>query len=660
MRTPLRIMSLVFLLLFFVEGGTFFGGSSLAAPKNEGRTLLFITFGEHPPYHSEDVDGELVGFDLDVAEAMSRQLGQPIVVRVVANDEVIPMVLDGTADAIIGITETREGKKIFDYTSPYLRHKTRLFIHEGTEFIRKVADLRGLRVGVRQGFDVEEYLRIVPGITLLTEPTAESGLQNLLDRVTTVYIGDEYESDYAIQKNRMRGVVTLGGVVLTRKRSIAVKKGNTQLLNDLNQAVRNLEKDMTLQVLKDQSLARRIVWARSTRWSVLLLLIILVIIAIILLIAVIWNHRLAEAVDERTRQVEAEHEHFENIFNYASDGIVILDPETTHVMESNPAFEEILGYTPEELKDLALSDLDATDDKNFANQVHRAHASVENILFEAKLFNKTQAPVDLVIHAQNFPYKGKRVIEAIARDVTELKKLESMKDTILQDVAHELKTPMAKIAMSLDLLEKKFPQDKKEELSKHFDVCHRSIVRLQDTIEGILSLSRLETYKPQVAMEPFALQEVIHNVIQELQIFADRKGIGLVDEMLPEAVLVRGDVEMIRRLFINLIHNAIKFTQKGSVTVYLEADEQFAKTSIQDTGLGIEKEDLTKVFGRFYQKSPAYEGSGVGLTISEKIVSFHNGVIWAESAGAGKGTTVNVLFPLYKDSQEKRSPEGRA
>ena len=488
----------------------------------------------------------------------------------------------------------------------------------------------------------------------MTEPNAESGLDNLIDRVTTVYMGDEYESDYVIQKNRIRGITTLGGVVLVRKRSIAVKQGNTELLAEINQALKNLKKDLTLETLKDEWLTGQIVWARSGRWSLLLLLTILAIVAIVLLVTVIWNHNLAEAVEARTREVQSEHEHFENIFKYASDGIVILDPETTRVVQGNKAFEDILAYTPEELKDLPLSDLDATEEKNFANQIHRAHASGENILFEATLFNKSQEPVNLFIHAQTFPYKGKRMVEAIARDVTQQKKLEAMKDTILQDVAHELKTPMAKLSMSLELLEKKFPQEKQRVYVKHFDVCNRAIVRLQNTIEGILHLSRLESYTPKIEMGPVVVQEVIQSVIQELQMFADRKKLALVNRMIQEPALIRGDVEMIRRLFINLIHNAIKFTQTGTVTLSLECDEQFAKASVQDTGIGLEKEDLTKVFGRFYQKTPAYEGSGVGLTISEKIASFHNGVMWAESEGVGKGMTVHVLFPLYKPQSEEQ------
>jgi signal transduction histidine kinase len=125
--------------------------------------------------------------------------------------------------------------------------------------------------------------------------------------------------------------------------------------------------------------------------------------------------------------------------------------------------------------------------------------------------------------------------------------------------------------------------------------------------------------------------------------------------MPEEPVLIKGDMEMIRRLYVNLIHNATKFTNAGGhVTVNLEKDDQFAKVSIKDDGIGLEKDDLSRIFQRFFQKSASYEGSGVGLTICEKIVSFHNGVIWAESEGLGRGTTMNTLFPYYQSENEKK------
>ncbi|MBF0253675.1 MAG: transporter substrate-binding domain-containing protein [Candidatus Omnitrophica bacterium] len=610
--------------------------------------LKLLVIGEQPPYHWQTSSGTTKGFDIDLANNVGEILGRPVTIRQVNETEARGLVASGDADAVIGLPDNKAGRTFFDYSSPYLVQKTRIFVREGTAFVRKLTDLRGLQVGVGKGADVSDYLSIIPRVRVVTEADAEAGLRSLLNRETTVFLGDEYECEYVIQTMRLAGLETVGGPILVRRRVLAVRKGNAELLGSINDALDRMKGDLRLQTIAGKWFARHIRWAGLGTRELIVLLVVLGVAAAVLLVTVIWNHKLSQAVDVRTRELQAEHAHFENIFEHASDGIVLLDADSCRATHANKAFEEILGFTEEELKKIELSELDASSERHFANQIHRATACRESVLFEARLLNKTREPVDLVIHARAFPFGDKPMVEAIARDVTEKKKLEAMKDTILQDVAHELKTPMAKLSMSIQLLEKKMPPALREPFEKHFDVAKRSVLRLQSTIEGILNLSRLESKATSVQMDIFVLQEVVQNVVQELQMFADRKNIGLENHMPSEPALIQGDLEMIRRLFVNLIHNAIKFTSEGAVALGMESDGQFVKVSVKDTGIGLEKHELSKIFDRFYQKSAAYEGSGVGLTICQKIVTFHNGVIWAESDGPGFGTSMLVMFPLFQ------------
>lgn len=608
--------------------------------------IVFATFGEHAPYHWSDANGESIGFDVDLAKELGKRLGKRAIVLRVPKSEIIPFVLEGKADAVLGITPSSEGEKIFEYSTAYLNHKTRLFVREGAGSSNSIPDLRGVRVGVRKGADVQDYLKILPGVTPTIEDSVGQGLQDLKDKYISVYIGDEYESEYYIQQNSLRGITALGGVFLIRKRSIAVPLGNTKLLEQINKALVEMQGDQTIQSFKDEWLVRRILWSGSGRYSLQVLLIAFAIVVLILMITLIFNYKLSEAVQDRTREVQSEHAHFENIFEHATDGIAVLDPDTCRVVEANHAFEEMLQYTQSEFDLISLKELDATDAKDFGNQINRALITGENVLFETTLMNKSNHYIDLVIHAKAFPYKDQTMVEAIARDITDLKKIEALKDTILQDVAHELKTPLAKLSMSLDLLEKKIPEKVVSGVDKHLDVCRRSMIRLQSTIEGILNLSRLESVSPKAEFNEFSLNLLIKSVVNELNMFAERKGVQIIDLMGEVEYFINGDLEMIRRLMVNLIHNAVKFTERGFVKIFLESDGEFIKVSVQDQGIGLEKEDLTKIFNRFFQKSAAYEGSGVGLTICQKIVTFHNGVIWATSDGIGKGTTMNVLFPI--------------
>ncbi len=617
-----------------------------ALAKDDSKALVFATYGQFPPYHSLSEQGKNMGFDVDLAHALGRKLGREVIILQIPEEKIIDLVLDGKVDAIVGITYSKEGAKIFDFSEPYLNHKTRLFVHENTNFIKKFTDLRGMRVGIRRGVDINAYVKVVPGINPVIEPDTETGLLDLSNRLITVFMGDEYECEYVIQKNHMRDISTLGGSFLLRKRAIAVAKDNTELLASINTALQEMRGDMSLQMIHDEWLIRNIRWSGSGRKSLILLLSVLGVVAVILLVSLTFNQKLSEAVADRTKEVESEHSHFENIFEHASDGIVVLDPLNFKVIQSNHAFEDILQYSQQELEEMPLTDLELNDANLLKTKIQEAMRGGDNVLFETRLATKSREPIDFIIHARAMPYKGRTMVEAIARDITQQKKLEVMKDTILQDVAHELKTPMAKLALSLELLEKNVSNNDKA--NRHFDVCKRSMVRLQNTIEGILNLSRLESHAAEVHMENIVLQDMLTSIIQELKMFADRKNIILsvqFDDLGPACV--HGDLEMIRRLYINLIHNAIKYTDTGTVAVRLTRDEQFVKVAVKDSGIGLSREDLTKIFERFYQKSAANEGSGVGLTISQKIVAYHNGSLWVESEGLGHGSTMLTMFPLY-------------
>jgi len=636
--TPFRVLCAAVLL-------TAAGIAAVPAALAEEKPLVVVMSGDTPPYHSVDSRGSLKGFDLDVARAVGRELKRKIDFRIMPAVEVAQMLEDGRADIAVGVIVRPAIQKKYALSRPYLYQRARLFIHEKTSVVQELADLNRLRVGVRDGIDIGDYLKLIQPANRISEPSAESGLKNLMNRAVDVFVGDEYESHHVIQRQRLKEITTVGDPVLLRRRVFAVRQDNKGLADQITQALDNLHKDYRLQEMQDQWLSQRIVWMGSNRTALTVFLVIIALMTVVLLGSVLWNQRLAEAVNDRTREVELEHEHFQNIFDHASDGIVVIDPETLRAVEANRTFLDLLQYSLDDLKLLKLSDLDASAERGFADHIRRAYTSGENVLFEVRLINRGREPIDFFIHARSFPYRGKKMVEAIARDITHRKKLEAMKDTILQDVAHELKTPMAKLTVSLELLEQKLSEEARALTSQQLGICRRAVGRLQHTVEGILNLSRLESNTVRVEMGQVELVQTVEGVIAELRDLADRKGIGLKVRGPAQPLEIRGDREMIRRLFVNLIQNALKFTDSGEVTVSLQADAEFAKISVTDTGVGLDADDLTRIFSRFFQKSAAIEGSGIGLTIAQKIVAFHNGVIWAESQGLGHGTQMHVLLP---------------
>jgi PAS domain S-box-containing protein len=636
---------LLFLMFLVIQG--------ICAPsvfaRRDRNAIVFIVHDARLPYFVRDAGGSINGFDVEVVQALAQELGRPYEIRVADKDETIKLINAGEADVVVGIVQTNELESTYDFSSAFLVDMLRIYALKDTTFIHTLRDLSGLRVGVGESKNVADFLKIMPGVRLTLEPDEASGLWDLLDNRIKVYLGDEHECRYHLRINQITDIKTVGGPLHTRKRVFAVKKGNKELLMKINTALEEKIRPNRLPLIYQRWFGPTELAAETKRRFLVLFLAVIWFSAVILLVALIWNQRLAAAVTSRTQELRIEHQHFQNIFDHASDGIVVLDPQDTLIIETNAAFAEILGYSKEELSDIRLKDLDMSEDKRFVANIQSVlDVAGEDRLFEAKLRGHHNQVVDLSIHARTLPYRGRQMVEAIAHDVTQKRKLEVMKETILQDMAHELKTPLSKVAMSLDLVERSIQPKAVKQHAKFFNICRLSIDRLQSTIEGILNLSRLESHAFKVSQDAFPIQDVLHLVMDELQIFAQNKGIQLARHLPEDPLLMKGDIEMIRRLFINIVHNAIKFTDKGTVTITACQDGKWIAVTAQDQGIGLEPTDLKKIFGRFYQKVPVSEGCGIGLTIAQKIVLLHNGQIKVESSGLGKGTTFHLRFPLHK------------
>ena len=232
------------------------------------------------------------------------------------------------------------------------------------------------------------------------------------------------------------------------------------------------------------------------------------------------------------------------------------------------------------------------------------------------------------------------------RDITELRRIEMMKDSLIRDVAHELKTPTAKFEMALDWFANEL--QRKQETQKYqqvLDMLKSNTDRLMRTITSIMDLSKLESGMDKIVKADLNLREVLEQVCQDMEPLCKKKHLQLEQSFSADLLNMKGDRDMLYRIFVNLIGNSVKFTEIGRILVTGRKVEDKIFVSVSDTGLGLDKVDLERIFDRFYQKTASSMGIGVGLTISREIVVLHGGRIWAESEGLGKGTTFKVEFP---------------
>jgi len=242
----------------------------------------------------------------------------------------------------------------------------------------------------------------------------------------------------------------------------------------------------------------------------------------------------------------------------------------------------------------------------------------------------------------------------------ELGKLSQSKSEFFSIASHQLRAPLTivkgYISMVLEGDYGKIPEEAKEPLNNVF----QSNERLISLVNEFLNLSRLESGKIEVRFESVALDDLIKDVVKEMKVSVDAKGLSLsidVPSPLPEII---ADKQKIRQVILNIIDNAIKYTDKGWIKIRVEKDGLKERVSISDSGMGMTEKDIDSVFEIFTRARAAQshkEGSGVGLYVAKKFIEMHNGDIKIESQGEGKGTTFIVELPIL-NKHEKDTKQG--
>ncbi len=233
------------------------------------------------------------------------------------------------------------------------------------------------------------------------------------------------------------------------------------------------------------------------------------------------------------------------------------------------------------------------------------------------------------------------------QDLTEMRNLQTMRREFVGNISHELRTPLAGIKAIVETLKDGAIDDKEvaRDFLNNIDV---EVDGMTQMVAELLELSRIETGRVKLNLEPVDINEVVEEAISRLKPQAARQQVALLTDLSKDMPPVQVDKERIRQVIINLVHNAVKFTpQGGKVTVYTGSQKDSVIVSVSDTGIGISSEDLSHIFERFFKadKSRSSSGTGLGLAIARHTVQAHGGSIWAQSE-EGKGSTFSFSLPV--------------
>jgi signal transduction histidine kinase len=237
----------------------------------------------------------------------------------------------------------------------------------------------------------------------------------------------------------------------------------------------------------------------------------------------------------------------------------------------------------------------------------------------------------------------------VLQDISHLKELDKMKSEFIAMVTHELRAPIAAVEQQLSVILNRMAGDVSAKQEQLLTRAKERTKGLLDLIKDLLDLSKIEAGRMVQYKEPLTLQEIVQKVVDLMRVEAENKKIEMEFPAPSQNPVIHADRTSMEGIFTNLISNAIKYTPEGGkVWVALTEEGGFVKATVSDSGIGIRKGDLLRIFDKFYRvktvETRQIVGTGLGLSIVKSIVDAHLGSISVESEEGG-GTTFTILLP---------------
>ena len=335
-----------------------------------------------------------------------------------------------------------------------------------------------------------------------------------------------------------------------------------------------------------------------------------------------------------------ERNRLKHMLNGLSEGIVAIDAEgaITHI---NPAigamFEQkkiSLGLPDPRMKHVP----DEAVWKDFDSVIKSGEICTRNFTVRDSIIRLTITPIVDEIGS---------IAGAVGlfSDITQSERLERTRREYVSNVSHELRTPLTAVRALVEPL-KEGMVTKEEDRMRYYDIILREVMRLSRLINDQLELSRLQSGGVAIQKQKMTLDDLIYDVCDRYHSIAEEKGLELIIESdLQGLPTVWGNPDRVEQMFIILLDNAIKYTERGSVRVQVEWDEEKVSITVKDTGIGIAEVDLPYVFDRFYKVDKAHsgKGSGLGLSIAKELIHHMKEEVWVDSVqGEGSAFTFTV------------------
>jgi len=335
----------------------------------------------------------------------------------------------------------------------------------------------------------------------------------------------------------------------------------------------------------------------------------------------------------------------------SSDDAIISKTLESVITSWNNSAERMFGYTAEEIIGQTIYTLIPADRQEEEPRILARLKSGERVdHFETRRVTKDGRELDVSLSISPILDRQGHImgLSKIIRDITERKQDETRKNDFIGMVSHELKTPLTSLTAIVQVASQKLKQGDDAFLTGAMEKANAQVKRMSTMINGFLNISRLESGKIYIEKQPFNMDQLLHEMVEETKLTASTHEILLSSCGELE---IYADRDKISSVISNLLSNAVKYSPKGKrVQLNCQVEGSEVLISVKDNGMGIKPHDIGHVFDRYYRVETNHtrhiSGFGIGLYLSAEIIKRHDGKIWAESE-SGKGSTFYFSLPLH-------------
>ena len=659
---------------------------------SEHKTIRLGIDHTFEPIEFIDGQGNYAGIAADYVKLLTERLG--ISVQVVADinrGQAFALAKKGKIDIFAAITPTQDRERYFGFTKPYFKYPLVIYTLKNFKVIAGLESLPQNEItAVKDSFIYDVAKQYYPELDLIAVETTRDGLVAVSKGRAAAFIGDVATVTFQIRKHKLANLKVAAPAGFTNPgQSFAVRKDWPELVSMINKVMDTISPEEHLDIsnkwiqIEVRNATRYWFWmALGAAGFVLLFILTSAILRIQVsrrtaelrvkneqLVNENSERRLAERalIDSELRLAQFFHATFEMVFFH----------DNGRILDVNPAITRVTGYASEEVVGKNMLELVADDSRQEAT-AWVSQGMLEP--YEAEIITKAGTPMPVEIHPSNFELNGRNVRVVGLRDITErkkseqvlrhayaeleskvkqrtaelslanrkLKELDRLKSLFIASVSHELRTPLNSIIGFSSMMKQANYGELNQKYTDYAARINRSGQHLLSLITDIIDISKIESGFVDVELSDFALADMVNEAVSNLRQQAEKKGLTL-EVTIPQDLRLHSDRRRLLQCLLNFLSNAIKYSERGQITLLAEDMGKEVLLRVSDTGIGINAEDMPQLFEAFERIDSHLRvkagGTGLGLYLTHKIATeLLQGEVGADSR-PGEGSTFWIRVP---------------